>query len=125
MPFSHIHNIDYEGVSLRSRDANAKNAASEATNIFQSHYPEFLVSNHTLRQHITHHTCILQHKKFFINVPTILNWMFWMFKPLLSPKTFAKMEVVGTGQHAIKKALSPIIDSDNLPKRYGGDAEAF
>lgn len=98
---------DYEGVSLRSRDANAKNAASEATNIFQSHYPEFL------------------HKKFFINVPTILNWMFWMFKPLLSPKTFAKMEVVGTGQHAIKKTLSPIIDSDNLPKRYGGDAEAF
>jgi hypothetical protein len=34
---------DYEGVSLTSRDANSKNAASEATNIFTSHYPELLV----------------------------------------------------------------------------------
>jgi hypothetical protein len=30
-------------VSLSSRDANSKAAASEASNIFQSHYPEFLV----------------------------------------------------------------------------------
>lgn len=35
---------DYEGVSMRNRDANSKNAASEATSIFQNHYPEFLVS---------------------------------------------------------------------------------
>ena len=48
-----------------------------------------------------------------------------MFKPLLSAKTLAKMEVVGTGQHATKKALLPCIDADNLPKRYGGHAEAF
>lgn len=36
---------DYEGVSLSGRDANSKNAATEATNIFSSHYPELLVSN--------------------------------------------------------------------------------
>ena len=35
---------DYEGVSLSSRDANSKQAASEASSIFQNHYPEFLVS---------------------------------------------------------------------------------
>ena len=34
---------DYAGVGLSSRDANSKAAANEATNIFQSHYPEFLV----------------------------------------------------------------------------------
>jgi phosphatidylinositol transfer protein SFH5 len=51
--------------------------------------------------------------------------MFWLFKPLLSPKTFAKMEVVGTSKHVIKQALLPFIDADNLPKRYGGNAEAF
>jgi hypothetical protein len=39
-----IHIIDYDGVSLRNRDANSKNAASEASSIFQGHYPEFLVS---------------------------------------------------------------------------------
>jgi len=40
--------VDYQGVSLTNRDANSKNAASEATSIFQNHYPEFLVSFHVL-----------------------------------------------------------------------------
>lgn len=35
---------DYEGVSLSSRTPESKAAAAEATNIFQSHYPELLVS---------------------------------------------------------------------------------
>ncbi|KAF8159559.1 CRAL-TRIO domain-containing protein [Crassisporium funariophilum] len=98
---------DYEGVSLTSRDANSKNAASEATNIFQNHYPELL------------------YKKFFVNVPTLLNWIFWAFKSLLAANTIAKMAVVGTGRHAIKKALLPFIDAKALPERYGGEAEAF
>lgn len=34
---------DYEGVSVSSRTSNSKKAASEATSIFQNHYPEFLV----------------------------------------------------------------------------------
>ena len=34
---------DYEGVSMTQRDAAQKAAAKEATNIFQNHYPEFLV----------------------------------------------------------------------------------
>ncbi|KAF9006036.1 CRAL-TRIO domain-containing protein [Cyathus striatus] len=98
---------DYEGVSLTSRDANSKAAAAEATNIFQSHYPELL------------------YKKFFINVPTILNWIFWVFKPVISANTLAKMSVVGTGTHAINKALIPFIDAKELPERYGGEAKAF
>ncbi|KAF8967734.1 CRAL-TRIO domain-containing protein, partial [Flammula alnicola] len=98
---------NYEGVSLTSRDANSKAAAAEASNIFQSHYPELL------------------YKKFFINVPTLLNWIFWAFKPLLSANTLAKMSVVGTGHHAIKKTLSEFIDVKELPKKYGGNADAF
>ncbi|KAG6902585.1 hypothetical protein C0995_014592 [Termitomyces sp. Mi166 len=98
---------DYLGVSLTSRDAKSKAAASEATNIFQSHYPELL------------------HKKFFINVPTLMNWIFWVFKPLLPAATLAKMSVVGTGHHALRKALLPIIDAKELPKRYGGEAEGW
>jgi len=98
---------DYEGVSLTSRDSHAKAAATEATNIFQSHYPELL------------------YRKFFINVPTVLNWLFWFFKGFLSPKTIAKMTVVGTSHHAIKKALLPLIDAKELPKKYGGEAKDF
>ncbi|KAF9461236.1 CRAL-TRIO domain-containing protein [Collybia nuda] len=98
---------DYEGVSLTSRDANTKNAASEASSIFQGHYPELL------------------HRKFFVNVPTLLNWIFWVFKPLISANTLSKMAVVGTSHHAMQKALLPIIDAKELPKRYGGEADAF
>ncbi|KIL69365.1 hypothetical protein M378DRAFT_781198 [Amanita muscaria Koide BX008] len=98
---------DYEGVTLSSRDANSKAAASEATNIFTNYYPELL------------------YRKFFISVPTFLNWIFWAFKPLLPANTVAKMSVVGSGTHAISKALLPYIDEKQLPQRYGGDAEAF
>ncbi|THU86219.1 CRAL/TRIO domain-containing protein [Dendrothele bispora CBS 962.96] len=98
---------DYEGVSMSSRDANSKQAASEASSIFGAHYPEML------------------YKKFFINVPGYLSWIFWLFKPILPAKTFSKMAVVGSGAHAIGKELLPLIDAKELPKRYGGTADAF
>ncbi|EIN09582.1 CRAL/TRIO domain-containing protein, partial [Punctularia strigosozonata HHB-11173 SS5] len=100
---------DYEGVGMRDRDQNSKNAAKEATNIFSSHYPEFLAPN----------------GKFFVNVPTMMAWIFWIFKPLLSAATLAKMRVVGSGPKAIGKEILPFVDASELPKRYGGTAEAF
>ncbi|KAL4065966.1 CRAL-TRIO domain-containing protein [Scleroderma citrinum] len=98
---------DYEGVSLSSRTENSKNAASEASSIFQSHYPEFLA------------------RKFFVNVPSFLTWIFWFFKPFISAATLSKMTVVGTGPRAIGSVLVSTIPEDELPKRYGGIAEGF
>ena len=66
-----------------------------------------------------------QSKKFFINVPTFMTWVFWLFKPLISANTLAKMNVVGSGTPTISQALLPVIDTKELPKRYGGEAEAF
>jgi hypothetical protein len=43
----------------------------------------------------------------------------------MSANTLAKMSVVGSGHHAIKKALSPFIDEKQLPKRYGGGGDDF
>lgn len=48
---------DYEGVSMSSRDANSKQAASEASSIFQNHYPEFLVS-HNIPLHSRPHNIV-------------------------------------------------------------------
>ena len=53
-----------------------------------------------------------------------MNWMFWLFKPLLPAKTLAKMTVVGTNRREIFDILSTTIDSKELPKRYGGNANA-
>ena len=46
-------------------------------------------------------------------------------KSLVSPQSFAKMSVVGSGQSAISKALGAVIDAEEMPKRYGGEAEGF
>lgn len=51
--------------------------------------------------------------------------MFWIFKPIISAKTYAKMAVVGTGLGVISPALLEYIDIKELPKRYGGQAEGF
>ncbi|KAJ7918778.1 CRAL-TRIO domain-containing protein [Mycena leptocephala] len=97
---------DYEGVSMSSRTPASKNAAAQASNIFSSHYPELL------------------YKKFFVNVPSYMSWLFWIFKTILPSATFAKMSVVGSGPRSIGKALLPFIAADELPKRYGGNAAA-
>ncbi|KLO12735.1 CRAL/TRIO domain-containing protein [Schizopora paradoxa] len=98
---------DYEGVGMSSRDANSKKAAAEATAIFQNYYPEFL------------------YKKFFVNVPSFLTWIFWFFKPFVSAQTLAKMSVVGSGAQTIGKDLLPVIDASQLPKRYGGQSDGW
>ncbi|KAG8902492.1 Non-classical phosphatidylinositol transfer protein (PITP) [Tulasnella sp. 408] len=98
---------DYDGLGMSSRDANSKRAATEASKIFQDYYPETL------------------HRKFFVGVPTIMTWIFWAFKPLVSAATFAKLSVAGRGPETIGKELLPYIDGSQLPKRYGGNAEAF
>ncbi|OCH87799.1 CRAL/TRIO domain-containing protein [Obba rivulosa] len=99
---------DYGGVSvLFGRNANQKAAAAQATQIFRDYYPEFL-SN-----------------KFFVNMPSVLSWVFWIFKSILPAKTLAKMNMVGSGRSTIAAALLPYIDASQLPKRYGGDAPDF
>ncbi|KAJ7491906.1 CRAL TRIO domain-containing protein [Mycena latifolia] len=97
---------DYAGVSMSSRTPEAKSAASQASNIFASHYPELL------------------YKKFFVNVPSYMTWLFWFFKTFLPAATFAKMSVAGTSPRSIGKVLLPLIAPEELPKRYGGTAEA-
>ena len=54
-----------------------------------------------------------------------MTWIFWIFRSLVSSQTFAKMSVVGSGPQTIGKELLVIINADQLPKRYGGEADAF
>ncbi|EMD38799.1 hypothetical protein CERSUDRAFT_112536 [Gelatoporia subvermispora B] len=99
---------DYDGVPMIfGRDANQKAAAAQATKIFQDYYPEFL------------------YRKFFVNVPSLLTWVFWMFKPLMPAKTLSKMSMIGSGPSTIGAAVLPVIDAAELPKRYGGQASDF
>jgi hypothetical protein len=55
----------------------------------------------------------------------VLAWIYWAFKPLVSAETLAKMSVVGTSKSGIRKALLPYITLEEIPMRYGGEAQAF
>ncbi|KAH9830031.1 CRAL-TRIO domain-containing protein [Rhodofomes roseus] len=95
---------DYEGVSMMSRTPGQKAAASQASALFSSYYPELLS------------------RKFFVNVPTVMAWVFWLFKALVPAKTMEKFSMVGTGPKVIGVELLPLVDAGELPKRYGGEA---
>ncbi|EJU03520.1 CRAL/TRIO domain-containing protein [Dacryopinax primogenitus] len=96
---------DYLGVGLSSRTPESKAAAAEATRIFRDYYPETL------------------YKKFFVNVPAFMTWVFWLFRPMLSAQTLAKMEVLGISPITIGKGMLPYIKASELPKQYGGEAD--
>jgi hypothetical protein len=49
-----------------------------------------------------------------------MTWIFWLFRPVLSSATLAKMKVVGHGPGTIGKELLPLIDVKELPAQYGG-----
>ena len=113
---------------MNSRDANSKKAASEATAIFQNYYPEFLVCPFVSFLSTLHSASTLissnQYKKFFVNVPAVFTWIFWLFKPLISAATRARRSVVGSGARTIGAELSQVIPAEELPKKYGGQADA-
>ena len=54
-----------------------------------------------------------------------MTWIFWLFKPLISANTLAKLNVVGSSTSTIGAALLPVIDAKELPRKYGGEAEDF
>lgn len=92
---------DYEGVSILKLDTSTRAATQKAIAIFQDYYPEVL------------------YKKYFLNVPWIMSWMFTLVKPLVSKETLAKFEVMSDGSKLSSKM------GDWVPKVYGGKAESL
>ncbi|KAJ3119002.1 hypothetical protein HK098_005769 [Nowakowskiella sp. JEL0407] len=90
---------DYTGASL-FMDKRIKATSKEIIKIFQDHYPELL------------------ERKFFIGVPTLMEYLFSIFTALVSPATRAKFIVVSKSSQ--KAALIDHIPLTQLPKKYGG-----
>lgn len=96
---SQVH--DYYSVSFLKLDSQTKAASSKTIHIFQDYYPEAL------------------DKKYFVNVPTIMGWVFTLVKPLVSKETLEKFHVLSDGAK-----LAGIL-GDWVPKAYGGKAESL
>lgn len=96
---SQVH--DYKGVNFFAMDAKTKTATKNTIQIFQDYYPEML------------------DKKYFVNVPRIMGWVFTLVKPLVSKETLEKFNVLSDGS----KLASSV--GDWAPKSYGGKAESL
>lgn len=89
---------DYNNVSMFRMDPGMKAASKEIITVFADNYPELLS------------------KKYFINVPLLMGWVFAFFKStgLMSAATLKKFEMLNHGN------LSDAFGKDNLPIDYNG-----
>ena len=95
-PYQSIQVHDYLSVSFVRMDPYAKAASKKTIEVFQQYYPETLS------------------RKFFVNVPVVMGWMFSAMKLLLSKETVKKFSVLSYGQQLAGEL------SQNVPAEYGG-----
>ncbi|CAH2350954.1 phosphatidylinositol transfer protein Sfh5p [[Candida] railenensis] len=89
---------DYKDVSFFKVDPGMKEATKEIIAIFGDHYPELLSI------------------KFFMNVPTLMSWMFAFVRLLgVGAATVKKFQVLNSGD------VSSWFPKKQLPAAYGGE----
>ena len=88
---------DYKGVSFLRIDPDIKKGSKATIQIFQDYYPELL------------------YKKFFVNIPSVLFWVFEFMKKLLPTETTKKFIILNHST-GIYKYLGDEVPSKN----YGG-----
>jgi phosphatidylinositol transfer protein SFH5 len=98
-PYQMIQVHDYLSVSFLRMDPHVKAASSETIKIFSTAYPELLAH------------------KYFVNVPTIMGWMYAAMKLFLAPATLKKFHPMSSGT-TLATELPGI--TSTLPKEYGG-----
>jgi hypothetical protein len=92
---------DYNNVSILRVDSATRAATKATIEVFRDYYPELLSS------------------KFFVNVPTIMGWMFTFVKPFLPKETLAKFHVVSNGLNLAAEI------GRWVPSIYGGNAKSL
>ncbi|EON64667.1 hypothetical protein W97_03900 [Coniosporium apollinis CBS 100218] len=100
-PYQAIQVHDYLQVSFLRQDPVVKTATRKTIDTFSRYYPETLS------------------RKFFVNVPVIMGWMFSAMKMVLSKETVKKFTVLSYGNQLAGELGS------GVPGAYGGKAGAL
>jgi hypothetical protein len=98
-PYQMVQVHDYLSVSFLRMDPAVKAASKRAIETFQSYYPELL------------------ERKFFVNVPIIMGWMFTAMKVFLAEETKKKFVVLSYGNQVAAEL------GNSVPKTYGGTGQ--
>ncbi|KAF1987189.1 CRAL/TRIO domain-containing protein [Aulographum hederae CBS 113979] len=95
-PYQAIQVHDYLNVSFLRQNPYSKAAASKTIELFKSYYPETLS------------------RKFFINIPAVMGWVFTAMKAVLPAETVRKFSVLSYGNTLVNEL------GDSIPVVYGG-----
>jgi len=99
-PYQMIQVHDYLNVKFFRMDPAVRAATKKTIDVFSTAYPELL------------------REKFFVNVPSIMGWMFSAMKLILSRNTTRKFHPITNGVNLAREFPATI--ADKLPKTYGG-----
>ncbi|KAF2852863.1 CRAL/TRIO domain-containing protein, partial [Plenodomus tracheiphilus IPT5] len=96
-PYQGFQIHDYLQVSFLRRDPLVKAATSKTIDILGKHYPETLS------------------RKFFVNVPVVMGWVYTAMKMVVAKETAKKFTVLSYGKELAGEL------GKGVPKEYGGD----
>lgn len=99
-PYQMVQVHDYLSVKFFRMDPAVRTATKKTIDVFSTAYPELL------------------REKFFVNVPSIMSWMFSAMKLILSRNTTRKFHPITNGADLAREFPTAI--ADKLPKTYGG-----
>lgn len=91
----------YHNFSILRMDTIAKEATKASVTLFQTYYPEIL------------------NVQYLVNIPTVMQWVFSLFKHFVAKQTFEKFRVVSNSEDLAKAA------GNWVPKQYGGEEESL
>jgi len=98
-PYQGIQIHDYLNASFLRMDPDAKAASKKTIETFQKYYPETLS------------------RKFFVNVPVVMGWLFSAMKLFVAKETVKKFTVLSYGEQ-LANELGP-----EVPVVYGGKGD--
>ncbi|KAI8936877.1 Non-classical phosphatidylinositol transfer protein (PITP) [Plenodomus lindquistii] len=100
-PYQGFQVHDYLQVSFLRRDPLVKTATSKTIEVLGKHYPETLS------------------RKFFVNVPVVMGWVYTAMKMVVAKETAKKFTVLSYGKDLAGEL------GKNVPKEYGGDKSSL
>ncbi|KKA29215.1 hypothetical protein TD95_000928 [Thielaviopsis punctulata] len=101
-PYQMVQVHDYKGVSFLRMDSDTKAATAETIKVLSTAYPEMLAH------------------KYFVNVPTIMGFVFSIVKRIVSPATVRKFHPISSGSN-----LASELKGLDIPKEYGGSGASI
>ena len=87
---------DYLNISFLRMDPTVRAASKKVIELFQKYYPETMT------------------RKFFVNVPVIMGWMYGAMRLMMNKDTAKKLTMLSYGDTLVKEL------GDSVPEVYGG-----